>query len=281
MTDSIAPEVYPDAYCREHGTPRATCDESHAAQSDPLQGYAPDEIVVGSGGETIADQIDHDHAAKISDHNALCAELTAGDGIPRLTWEQHRAAFAGPVMIALAPGLQVAAWDSATPGTVIALRNGQYDVTFPDLATTLSGPCRYPASQLRPWPPQPHQASGSVATPPPADTMTANTADQITAAVAGGMAMTAERAARDIANALIDIVSSETMAHYCANLTGHQSLAQYEALVRAQLGADYQAGSWDIAMAMLRSNAPRPMTSCSAPDADDLCTITYLAQEHV
>lgn len=84
----------------------------------------------------------------IANHNALCATLTSGDGIPRLTWEQHGAAFAGPVVTELAPGQMVASWDSATPGTVGELRDGRYDVTFRDI----DGVCRYPASQLRPWP---------------------------------------------------------------------------------------------------------------------------------
>jgi hypothetical protein len=56
---------------------------------------------------------------EIENHNQICAELTAGDGIPRLTWE-----------------LQVAAYDSATPGTVVAKHK----------------PLRYSAGQLRPWP---------------------------------------------------------------------------------------------------------------------------------
>ncbi len=90
-------------------------------------------------------------ATEIADHNRICAELTAADGIPRLTWEQHGAAFEQPVPDALAPGHQVAAWDSSTPGTVGELRDGQYDVTFSDLGHA-GGPCRYPASRLRPWP---------------------------------------------------------------------------------------------------------------------------------
>jgi len=85
----------------------------------------------------------------IEDHNALCAELTAGDGIPRLTWEQHGAAFSGPVALP-SPGQTVAAWDSATPGTVGECRDGRYDVTFQNI----DGVCRYPASQLRIWPEQ-------------------------------------------------------------------------------------------------------------------------------
>lgn len=87
----------------------------------------------------------------IANHNALCAELTAGDGIPRLTWQQHTSAFKGPCVDVIAIGATVAAWDSATPGTVGAFRDGRYDVTFPDLGGA-SRPCRYPASQLRPWP---------------------------------------------------------------------------------------------------------------------------------
>jgi len=87
----------------------------------------------------------------IADHNQICAELTAEDGHPRLMWEQHGAAFEQPVPVALTPGQQVAAWDSATIGTVGELRDGRYDVRFPDL-NHASGPCRYPASQLRPWP---------------------------------------------------------------------------------------------------------------------------------
>lgn len=89
---------------------------------------------------------------EIADHNHLCAELTASDGIPRLTWEQHSAAFAGPV-VEYAAGAQVAAWDSSTPGTITGRRDGLYDVTFPDLGPK-AGPCRYPRSQLRPWPAQ-------------------------------------------------------------------------------------------------------------------------------
>lgn len=85
---------------------------------------------------------------QIANHNELCATLTAEDGIARLTWEQHAAAFKAP-SVELAPGQQVAAWDSATPGTVGERRDGQYDVTFSDLG---AGVCRYPASQLRPWP---------------------------------------------------------------------------------------------------------------------------------
>jgi hypothetical protein len=88
---------------------------------------------------------------EIANHNELCAALTAEDGIPRLTWEQHGAAFKASVVEQLVPGTRVAAWDSATPGTVGELRDGQYDVTFPDLEHR-DGPCRYPASQLRPWP---------------------------------------------------------------------------------------------------------------------------------
>lgn len=87
---------------------------------------------------------------EIANHNTLCAELTADDHIPRLTWERHRDAFETPVVVVLTTGQLVAAWDSATPGTVGALRDGKYDVTFPDLDT--AGPCRYTASQLRPWP---------------------------------------------------------------------------------------------------------------------------------
>lgn len=90
-------------------------------------------------------------ATEIADHNRICAELTTDDGIPRLTWEQHGAAFEQPVPNALKSGQRVAAWDSATPGTVGQFRDGQYDVTFPDLEHR-DGPCRYPASQLRPWP---------------------------------------------------------------------------------------------------------------------------------
>lgn len=88
---------------------------------------------------------------EIENHNALCAELTSGDGIPRLTWQQHGAAFKAPVVESLATGTRVAAWDSATPGTVGELRHGMYDVTFPDLEHRC-GPCRYSATQLRPWP---------------------------------------------------------------------------------------------------------------------------------
>lgn len=84
----------------------------------------------------------------IANHNAICAELAADDGIPRLTWEQHTAAFKAPQVDVLAPGTLVAAWDSATPGTVGALRDGKYDVTFRDVG----GVCRYPALSLRPWP---------------------------------------------------------------------------------------------------------------------------------
>lgn len=87
---------------------------------------------------------------EIEKHNQLCAELTAGDGIPRLTWQQHGAAFKASVVEQLAPGSKVAAWDSATPGTVGEFRDGRYDVTFPDIGGC--GPCRYSASQLRPWP---------------------------------------------------------------------------------------------------------------------------------
>lgn len=88
---------------------------------------------------------------EIEEHNTLCAELTAGDGIPRLSWEQHGAAFDSLVVEHFAAGQLVAAWDSSTPGTVGELRDGMYDVTFPDL---VGGPCRYTSSQLRPWPPQ-------------------------------------------------------------------------------------------------------------------------------
>lgn len=87
----------------------------------------------------------------IAQHNQTCADLTAEDGVPRLGWEQHGAAFKQPVPAGLAPGQQVAAWDSATPGTVGELRDGKYDVRFPDLEHA-SGPCRYPVTQLRPWP---------------------------------------------------------------------------------------------------------------------------------
>jgi hypothetical protein len=87
---------------------------------------------------------------EIEKHNALCAELTSGDGIPRLTWQQHKAAFDAPAPTSLEPGSQVATWDSATPGTVGALRDGLYNVMFADLP--YHTPCRYPASQLRPWP---------------------------------------------------------------------------------------------------------------------------------
>lgn len=90
-------------------------------------------------------------ATDIAQHNTTLATLTSEDGIPRLTWEQHTAAFRGPVVELLAAGTAVAAWDSATPGTVGELRDGLYDVTFPDLRHA-GGPCRYPASQLRPWP---------------------------------------------------------------------------------------------------------------------------------
>lgn len=83
----------------------------------------------------------------IANHNALCIELTAADGRPRLSWEQHTAAFAAPVT-ELAIGQQVAAWDSSTSGTVTMATAGKYAVQFPDL-----GPVGgYAASQLRPWP---------------------------------------------------------------------------------------------------------------------------------
>lgn len=87
----------------------------------------------------------------IANHNQTSAELTAEDGIPRLTWEQHCAAFEQPVSISFTAGELVAAWDSSTPGTVGDLRDGQYDVTFPDLKHR-GGPARYKVSQLRPWP---------------------------------------------------------------------------------------------------------------------------------
>lgn len=90
-------------------------------------------------------------ATEIANHNEICASLTAEDGIPRLTWEQHGAAFKQPVPTALTTGQQVVAWDSSTPGTIGELRDGRYDVTFSDLEHR-GGPCRYPASQLRPWP---------------------------------------------------------------------------------------------------------------------------------
>ena len=88
-------------------------------------------------------------ATDIAQHNTTLATLTSEDGIPRLTWEQHGAVFEQPAPTSLVVGQQVATWDSATPGTVGELRDGLYDVTFPD---SLGLPCRYPASQLRPWP---------------------------------------------------------------------------------------------------------------------------------
>lgn len=84
----------------------------------------------------------------IANHNELCATLTAEDGIARLTWEQHGAAFQSPAIEILAPGQMVAAWDSATPGTIRERRNGRYEVTFQDVSGALS----YSAKQLRPWP---------------------------------------------------------------------------------------------------------------------------------
>jgi hypothetical protein len=87
-------------------------------------------------------------AAQIADHNRMLAELTADDCIPRLTWEQHTDAFKAPVTPEYTKGALVAAWDSATPGTVNALRDDRYEVTFPDLNAT----CSYAARSLRPWP---------------------------------------------------------------------------------------------------------------------------------
>lgn len=88
----------------------------------------------------------------VDDHNRLCAALTSEDGIPRLTWQQHTAAFRAPAVDLLAKGSKVAAWDSATPGTVGECRDGLYDVTFADLHADGSRPCRYRASELRLWP---------------------------------------------------------------------------------------------------------------------------------
>lgn len=87
--------------------------------------------------------------ADIAQHNATLAQLTAEDGIPRLTWEQHGAAFEQPAPDGLTPGQLVAVIDSATPGTVGTRMDRElYEVTFPDLGFV----CGYPATQLRPWP---------------------------------------------------------------------------------------------------------------------------------
>lgn len=88
--------------------------------------------------------------ADIAQHNATLAQLTAEDGIPRLSWEQHGAAFEQPVPTSLAAGQLVAAEDSATPGTVVAVFANGYDVAFPDLPGHT--PCRYSSEALRPWP---------------------------------------------------------------------------------------------------------------------------------
>ena len=87
----------------------------------------------------------------IAQHNATLATLTAEDGILRLTWEQHGAVFRRPESASLSVGQQVAAWDSATPGTIVAVFANAYDVTFPDLSAE-GGPARYSAVHLRPWP---------------------------------------------------------------------------------------------------------------------------------
>jgi len=85
---------------------------------------------------------------EIANHNLLCAQLTAEDGIVRLTWEQWGAAFAGPAPTGLMVDSPVAGVDSATRGTIVAVVGDKYDVRYPDVR----GTCRYSAINLRPWP---------------------------------------------------------------------------------------------------------------------------------
>ena len=86
----------------------------------------------------------------IANHNELCIALTAADGIPRLSWEQHGTTFRQPVTDILAIGQQVAAYDSATLGTITGQGGNKYAVLFPDLGDRPVG--GYSAAQLRPWP---------------------------------------------------------------------------------------------------------------------------------
>lgn len=87
--------------------------------------------------------------SQIADHNQLCTELTERDGIPRLMWSEHAAAFLTPVQTSYTVGQLIAAADSATPGRVEGVDDdGHYVVQFPDLDGTIA----YVPACLRPWP---------------------------------------------------------------------------------------------------------------------------------
>lgn len=86
--------------------------------------------------------------AQIADHNQLCIELSADDGIPRLSWEEHCSVFKLPVPESLSAGETVAAWDSATLGKVVSVDGHGWHVVFPDL----DGTVYYTAARhLRPY----------------------------------------------------------------------------------------------------------------------------------
>ena len=56
-----------------------------------------------------------------------------------------------------------------------------------------------------------------------------------------------------IVNELRAICTEERLDAFAADTTGHDSLRCEEALVRTRLGGDYDAGAWDDAMKLLRS----------------------------
>lgn len=87
--------------------------------------------------------------ADIANHNQLCAELTEHDGIPRLTWDEHCAAFATEQPAALVVGQRVVTDDSATAGIVKGAAGTRYVVAFEEHA---GWSCAYPLSRLRLWP---------------------------------------------------------------------------------------------------------------------------------
>lgn len=60
------------------------------------------------------------------------------------------------------------------------------------------------------------------------------------------------RSAEAIARELREIVVSETIQAFISDASGHDSLRQYESLVRTRLGGSYDAEAWDDAMEVLR-----------------------------
>lgn len=141
MTDSIATEIDPDTYCRQHGTPRSTCDESHPP-ADPLQGYLLDEIVVGPSGQTLA---------QAAADEALSAQTDALEAHIQATLPANREAFRGPVVRNYRQGDCVWLHDHYNTGVV----NGpvgsadHWSVTTSNADGTTHH-YEYPADQLRP-----------------------------------------------------------------------------------------------------------------------------------